>query len=145
MEQATSTTRSALDRVLQDQPLVVAAAGVLAGAALAAALPATEIEQQTLGPVGQQLSDAARRVGEQVKEAAGAAGDRLKDVADERGLTADGMKKLAKEVTGAFTDSMSGGSQQGSGGPQPGGSGSQQASSGNPGGPRGPAGPGRPY
>lgn len=39
MDQVTSTARSTLNRVLQDQPLVVAAAGVLAGAALAAAFP----------------------------------------------------------------------------------------------------------
>jgi hypothetical protein len=105
---------------------------------LAAAFPATDIERQTLGPVGEQMADAARRVGDQVKDAAGAAGDRLKGAAEERGLTSDGMKELAKEVTGAFTDRMSGGS-------QPGGGGSQQGSSGNPGGGRDSSGSGKPY
>jgi hypothetical protein len=124
--------------VLQDQPLVVAAAGIVAGAALAAAFPATDIEQQTLGAVGEQMTDAARRVGEQVKDAAGAAGDRLKGAAEERGLTSEGMKELAKEVTGAFTDRMGGGSQQGGGG-------SQQGSSGNPGGGTDSSGSGKPY
>jgi hypothetical protein len=145
VEQVRSTARSALDRVLQEQPLVVAVAGLAAGAALAATLPATEIEEQTLGPVGEQMTDAARRVGDQVKEAAGAAGDKLKGVAEERGLTPEGMKQLAKDVSGAFTDSMSGGSQQGAGGSQQGSGGAQQGSGGNLAGPRGPSGSGRPY
>jgi hypothetical protein len=115
MDQAGSAAQSAVNRVIQEQPLVIALAGLAAGAAIAAAFPATEIEKQTLGPVGEQVADAARRVGEQVKEATGAAGDKLKDVAEERGLTPEGMKEFAKEVAGAFGNSMSGSAQQTSG------------------------------
>jgi hypothetical protein len=145
VDQATSTARNALDRVLQEQPLVLAAAGLAAGAALAAAFPATRIEEQTLGPVGEQMTDTARQVGEQVKDAAGAAGDRLKTAAEERGLTSESLKQLAKEVSGAFTERMSGGSQQGSNSPQQGGSGSRPESGGGLAGQRDPSGPGWPY
>jgi hypothetical protein len=112
-EQARSTAQSTLDRVIQDQPLLVAVAGLAAGAAVAAAFPATEIEKQTLGPVGEQVSEAAERVGEQLKEATGKAGEKLKDAAEQRGLNAEGMKEVAKEVAEAFTGSMGGSSQQG--------------------------------
>jgi len=145
VDQATSTARNALDRVLQEQPLVLAAAGVVAGAALAAAFPSTRIEEQTLGPVGEQMTDAARHVGAQVKDAAGAVGDRLKTAAEERGLTSEGLKQLAKEVSGVFTDSMSGGSQQGSNSPQQGGGTSRPESGGGPTGQLDPSGSGRRY
>ena len=65
---AQSTLQSSMNRILQEQPLLVAVAGVAAGAAIAAAFPTTEIERQTLGPIGDQLSDAASRVGGQLKQ-----------------------------------------------------------------------------
>ena len=145
VDQATSTARNALDRVLQERPLVLAAAGLAAGAALAAAFPATRIEEQTLGPVGEQMADTARQVGEQVKDAVGAAGDRLKTAAEERGLTSESLTQLAKEVSGAFTERMSGGSQQGSNSPQQSGGGSRPESGGVPTGQPDSSGSGRPY
>ena len=44
-------TRSMAQSVLQNQPLAIVMAGLAAGAALAAALPPTELEKDTLGPV----------------------------------------------------------------------------------------------
>ena len=118
MEQAGSAAQTAVNRMLQEQPLVVAIAGLAAGAAIAAAFPATEIEKQTLGAVGEQMTNAAQRMGEQVKEAAGAAGDKLKAAAEARGLTPDGMtdvaKDVAKEVASAFSSNMSGSNTSGS-------------------------------
>ena len=107
MRQAQSTAQSTLDRILRDQPLIIAAAGLAAGAAVAATFPATEIEKQNLGPVGERVTEAAHRVGDQLKEATMQAGEKLKDAAVERGLTAEGMKEVASEVAGAFTSSMS--------------------------------------
>ena len=69
MDQAQSTFQSTMNRVLQDQPLAVALAGMAAGAAVAAAFPTTDFEKETLGPLGEQVSDAANRMGEQFKEA----------------------------------------------------------------------------
>jgi hypothetical protein len=110
IDQAQSTFQNTMNRVLQDQPLVVALTGMAAGAAVAAAFPATEFEKETLGPIGEQVSDAANRVGEQLKEATAKAGEKLKNVADEKGLNSSGLKEVASEVAGAFSNSMTGGS-----------------------------------
>jgi hypothetical protein len=105
---AQSTLQSSVNRILQEQPLLVAVAGVAAGAAIAAAFPATAIERQTLGPIGDQLSDAASRVGGQLQEATAKAGEKLKGAVEERGLNADGLKEVVTDAAGAFSDSMSG-------------------------------------
>jgi hypothetical protein len=103
-----------MNRILQEQPLLVAVAGLAAGAAIAAAFPATGVEKQTLGPLGDQLSDAASRVGEQLKEATAKAGETLKNAAEERGLNTNGLKEVVTEAAGAFSDTMSGKKKQGS-------------------------------
>jgi hypothetical protein len=105
---AQSTLQTSVNRILQEQPLLVAVAGIAAGAAIAAAFPATAIERQTLGPIGDQLSDAASRVGGQLQEATAKAGEKLKSAVEERGLDADGLKEVVTDAAGAFSDSMSG-------------------------------------
>jgi hypothetical protein len=112
VQQAQSTLQSTMNRVLQDQPLVVALAGLAAGCAVAAAFPTTNIEKQTLGPVGEQVAKAAQEVGRQVNEATAKAGEQLKTSTEERGLSPDGLKEIAQEVAGAFSSSMSGGTDQ---------------------------------
>jgi hypothetical protein len=87
---------------------MVAIAGLAAGVAVATAFPATDFEKETLGPVGEQLSDAASRVGDQVKEAALNAGDSLKSAAEKRGLNAEGLKEVATEVAESFGRAMKG-------------------------------------
>jgi hypothetical protein len=104
-----------MQRVLQEQPVFVAIAGMAAGAALAAAFPATNFERENLGPIGRQVSDAAGRVGEQLKEATAQAGESLKNAVQERGLNPDGFKEVATEVADAFAGSMGDGSDQTSG------------------------------
>jgi hypothetical protein len=106
--QAQSSLQGTVNRMLRDQPLLVAAAGLAAGAALAAAFPATDFERENLGPIGERLTDAAGQVGEQLKEATARAGETLKNAADERGLSSEGLKEVASEVAGAFSGSMSG-------------------------------------
>ena len=106
--QAQSTMQSTMARVLRDQPLVVAAVGLAAGAAVAAAFPATDVENRTLGGARDALTDAASKVGENVMQAASKAGERLKSAAQERGLTPDGLKELAGEVADTFADGVSG-------------------------------------
>jgi len=106
--QAQATLRSTTTRVLREQPLAVAAAGLAAGAAIAAVFPSTEIEERTLGGAGQSLRDAAEKAGERVKDATVKAGERLKDAAEERGLTAEGLKDLAGNVADTFTSAVSG-------------------------------------
>ena len=104
IQQAKSMTRG----VLQNQPLAILAAGLAAGAALAAAFPTTELEKETLGPVGEQASKAAAHVGEQLKQATMKAGEKLKSAAEERGLHTEGLKEVAGEVADTFKASMRG-------------------------------------
>jgi hypothetical protein len=60
-ERVVRQTRSMAQGILQNQPLAIAAAGLAVGAALAAAFPATQLERETLGPMGDQMSKAAER------------------------------------------------------------------------------------
>jgi hypothetical protein len=91
-DQAQSTVQS----VVQEQPLAVALAGIAAGAAVAAAFPATRWERRTLGPAGRQISEAAQTAAqtarERITEATSAAGERLMSAA-----------QVAREVAGAIT------------------------------------------
>jgi ElaB/YqjD/DUF883 family membrane-anchored ribosome-binding protein len=100
-----SALQNTVSRIVQDQPLAVAMAGLAAGAAVAAVFPATEIEKQTLGPLREEVSEQAGRLGERMKDATAKAGEKLKDVAQERGMSA--VKEALNEVKDAFTDSLS--------------------------------------
>jgi hypothetical protein len=104
--QAQSTMEGTVDRVLRNQPLAVAAAGLAAGALVAATFPTTEIESRTLGGAHEALTDAVDKARETVVTAASKAGERLKSAAEERGLTAEGLKDLAGEVADTFTESV---------------------------------------
>jgi ElaB/YqjD/DUF883 family membrane-anchored ribosome-binding protein len=110
---AQSTLQHSMNRILQEQPLLVALAGLAAGAVIASAFPASRMEKETLGPIGDQLSDAASHVGEQLQEATSKAGERFKSAAEEHGMNADGLKEVVSDAAGAFTDSMSGTKDQG--------------------------------
>ena len=99
-----STAQSGFDRILAEQPLAVAIAGLGLGAALAAAFPATDIERQTLGSVGTEIKQVAGNIGGQLKSAASAAGDEIKAQVEQRGLNVEGLKDAATNVAGAFTD-----------------------------------------
>jgi hypothetical protein len=103
-EQAQST----IERIVRDQPLVVAVAGLAAGAAVAAAFPVTRVEQETLGTAGPKLAEAAGSAGEKLSGAASAASERLMTAAEERGLSAGGLKEVARDVASAFEGSLSG-------------------------------------
>jgi hypothetical protein len=92
--------QSMIERIVREQPLAVAVAGLAAGAAVAAAFPATRFERETLGPAGKRLS-----------EAASDAGERLMAAAEEKGLNKEGLKEVAGDVAGTFEKSFSGGRQ----------------------------------
>jgi hypothetical protein len=108
LRQARSTYQGSKERVLRDNPLLVAIAGAAAGAALAAAFPPSDLERQTIGPIGAQFSEAASDVRQQLKEAAGKAGEALMKATDEHGLNSDGLKEVATDVAGAFSKGFSG-------------------------------------
>jgi gas vesicle protein len=106
--QAETTLNTAMDRVLRDQPLAVALAGLAAGAAVAAAFPSTDVENRALGGAHEALANVVDQAGKAVMGAASKAGDHLKTAAEERGLTSQGLKDLASDVTDAFTDAVAG-------------------------------------
>jgi hypothetical protein len=107
-EQTQSTVGTGIAYILREQPLAVVALGVAAGAALAAILPTTEVEDRTLGAAREAIADAADKVGENLREAAGEAGERLKQGAAERGMSSEGLKGLAHEVADTFTNKVTG-------------------------------------
>jgi hypothetical protein len=109
--QAQTTLQSTIEGVLRDQPLAVAAVGFAAGAAVAAAFPSTDAEVRALGGARESLSEAVDQAGKRVMGAAGKAGEHLKAAAEEKGLTADGLKNIAGEVTTAFTGAVASGGQ----------------------------------
>jgi hypothetical protein len=106
--EASSQLRGGMERVLREQPLAVAVAGLAAGAAVAALFPSTKLENQTFGGAREKLADAAGQIGERAMDAAGKAGERLKEAAEERGLTTEGLKKMAGEVADTFTSEIKG-------------------------------------
>jgi hypothetical protein len=107
-DQTQSSAETGIGYVLREQPLAVVALGVVAGAALAAILPSTEVEHRTLGPAHEAIADAAGKVGENLMGAAAEAGERLKQGAAERGLSSEGLKGLAHEVADTFANKASG-------------------------------------
>ena len=106
--QAQTNFQRTVDRVLREQPLAVVLAGLAAGAVVASAFPATEIEKRTLGEAGGKLAEAAGEVTQRFKDATAQAGERLAEVAEERGLNADGLKEAARDVAGSFGTAFSG-------------------------------------
>lgn len=55
--------RGAADHLIQDQPLVLGAIGIVAGAVIGAALPATEEEDRLIGSARDSALDKAKRAG----------------------------------------------------------------------------------
>jgi hypothetical protein len=107
-ERISQQTQSAASSILQNQPLAIVMAGIAAGAAIAAAIPPTELERDTLGPIGDEMSKAAERLGGQLKEATAKAGETLKTAADERGLNQEGLREVAGEAVDTFKSAMKG-------------------------------------
>jgi hypothetical protein len=106
--QAQSTLQDGVERVLRDQPLAVAVAGLAAGAAVAALFPSTEVEGRTLGGAREALTGAAGKAGEMVMDAAEKAKERLQSAAEERGFSSAGLQGLASEVAQTFTGAVAG-------------------------------------
>jgi len=82
--------RNTLLDVLESEPLVLGALGVAVGVAIGAMLPATEMEREHLGQVGEALKDRAGSMAQQgiqaAKQAAGEVVDSVREEADRQGL-----------------------------------------------------------
>ncbi len=109
--QAETTYRTAAEAI-REQPLLVAAFGLAAGAAVATFFPATDIERRTLGAASDALAEKAAKTGENLLGAAGRAGERLKETVAEHGLDSEGLKDMAREVAGTFASAAAGKTEQ---------------------------------
>ncbi len=93
---------SQLSGLLEDQPLILAALGVAVGAALGAALPITETEDQWMGSASSSLRHAAHEAAEseltELKNVASRTADNIKQSVNQHGLSADSLGDLGREV-----------------------------------------------
>jgi ElaB/YqjD/DUF883 family membrane-anchored ribosome-binding protein len=101
MEQAQTSYRTAAEAI-REQPALIVGLGLVAGAAIAALFPATEVERRTLGAARERIAEAVSETGENLKEAASEAGERVRQSAAERGLDAEGLKGFAREAASTF-------------------------------------------
>ncbi|GAC1560949.1 MAG: hypothetical protein NVS2B5_25060 [Beijerinckiaceae bacterium] len=119
-EGARSSAQSGLSFVLEDQPLIIAAIGVAAGAALGAILPGTTAENRMMGGTRDKVAELASETAKQklgeLGSAASEATERLKNAADRAGLNSEDLTKVAKEVAEPFTNLASSGATAGQGG-----------------------------
>ncbi|MBV8753476.1 MAG: hypothetical protein JO328_11525 [Hyphomicrobiales bacterium] len=97
---AQSAARTASD-TMREQPLVIAALGLAAGAAVAAFFPTTDIERRTLGPAGDALVGAAGAAGRDFMERAARTGEEVRRAAE------DGLRDLAHETAESFNRNAS--------------------------------------
>ena len=97
------TVRSNLSDLFKAQPLALGAIGIAIGAGIAAALPATEIEADYLG----ETSDTVRKMAAQfaaeqtdrVTSVAGNVVEAVKEEATTQGLTLEGAKTAAGDIS----------------------------------------------
>ena len=93
---------SQLPGVLHEQPLILAALGIAAGAAIGAALPTTSTEDEWLGgasaSVRHAAGDAAREEIDELRSVASRAADNYKQAASDHGLSAENLSGLAKDI-----------------------------------------------
>jgi hypothetical protein len=101
-----SSAQDGLSRMVKEQPLAVAALGIAAGAAIAALLPPTRAERDAVRPLGDAAKEAVTTGLSQIKNAASATGDQLQDAAHRRGLSAEGIKDMAREATQTFAEKL---------------------------------------
>jgi ElaB/YqjD/DUF883 family membrane-anchored ribosome-binding protein len=100
---AKSAASSAAD-TMREQPLLIAALGLAAGAAVAALFPTTDVERRTLGPASDALVGAAGAAGRDFMDRAARTGEEVRRAAE------DHLRDLAHEASESFTRDDSPGS-----------------------------------
>jgi hypothetical protein len=95
--------RSSLAELFRTQPLALGAIGLAIGAGIAAALPATELESEYLGESADAVKEQARQfASEQASRAKAAAESAVSAAASEarnQGLTMEGVKSAAGDIS----------------------------------------------
>jgi ElaB/YqjD/DUF883 family membrane-anchored ribosome-binding protein len=122
-ETARASAQSGVSFVLEDQPLLLAAIGLAAGATLGAIIPATPQENRLMGEARDKVAELASETAKQKLDAFGNAAseatERLKSAVKERaGLATEDLGEVAKDVVEPFANVASG-SGASSGGSKP--------------------------
>ena len=91
-----------VSRVIKEQPLILVALGIAAGAAIGVALPRTATENSLMGGSSHSVRDAAQGVYEdqyeQFKTAAAHAVEDIKHAVAEHGVSTENLSGLAHDV-----------------------------------------------
>lgn len=99
---ARAQVTSSLARIIEEQPLVLAAVGIAVGAALGAAIPQTETENSLMGETSGSVRTAAQGLVQdqvsQLKSAASHAVEDIKQTAAQRGLSTDNLSGLVNDI-----------------------------------------------
>lgn len=103
---ATSLSRdniiNSMSKVLEEQPLILAAIGIAVGAAIGAAIPQTDTENTLMGESSHSVRGAAQGLVEEhytnVKTAALNAVDDIKQSVADHGVTTDNLSGLVQDV-----------------------------------------------
>ena len=95
-EELTRQARESVATTWDRNPLLVAGAGLVIGAFIAAALPSTETEENLFGETSEALRRQAERVG---VGAARTAVEGVAAAASEQGLSVDGLAKVGETLT----------------------------------------------
>jgi len=119
VDRTTSTARSAIGRVIEEQPLALALFGLAAGAVFAATLPKTSVEEGALAPLGKKLNKSVQTAGSRVKKSSAKAARKISEAAEERDINAEALKKTARDVVETFGEELTSTDAEQSGGQTP--------------------------
>jgi ElaB/YqjD/DUF883 family membrane-anchored ribosome-binding protein len=92
--------RSAVRETWDQSPLLVAGVGLAIGAFIAAAFPATRTEENLFGETSEALRRQAETIADKGVDAARGVVERAAQAASEQDLSADGLNKVADDLTG---------------------------------------------
>jgi len=94
--------RTGLARLLDEQPLILAALGVAVGAAVGSAIPSTDVEAQWMGDASESVrrnaSALAREQISQIRSTANQTLDQLKATAAEHGVSSENVSGLVHDL-----------------------------------------------
>ncbi len=103
----TERARGSLDRLIDENPLVVAAGAMILGAAIGMLLPETEPERRLMGSARDTVVDRAQEIAVGVKEAAIEAGSEVKEaVQDQVAERGPELKNLVKDAAGVVGEQV---------------------------------------
>jgi ElaB/YqjD/DUF883 family membrane-anchored ribosome-binding protein/gas vesicle protein len=99
--------RGGLERMMQENPLALAAGAAVIGLALGMLLPETEPERRAMGSTRDQLADRVSNVADRVKDAAVEAGREVKDTLQEEvSAAAPGVKATLQDAAATVKDQI---------------------------------------